>query len=147
MNAYTTSQEVLEHAIRLEEQMIRIFEFCCQREFCQKLAALFERFAAEEKLHRQRLGNLLQSSQAAFDTALIADMSPDQYPELPDPCHAPDMADALKKAMEIEKTAYRFYSDLAVRMTDPLLASFFDMLAQEESQHKLRFELEYDKIG
>ncbi|MPM24777.1 hypothetical protein SDC9_71262 [bioreactor metagenome] len=146
MTPFTSSQHVFEHAMQLEDQMVRIFEFCCQKEYCQQFSGLFARFADEEKLHKQRLGNIMRSTQAAFDPALVADISPENYAELPDPCQAPDMAAALQMAMEVEKNAYRFYSDLSLRMSDPLLASLFDMLAQEESQHKLRFELELDRI-
>lgn len=146
MHDFSTPQGVLRLAIELEDQMIRVFEFCCGKEYCKVLSDLFARFAEEEKVHKRRLENILQSGQMVFDSALVADLLPENYRLLNDPCAAESMAEGLQYAMEIEKNAYRLYSDLSSRMTDQLLCSLFDMLAQEESQHKLRFELEYDKL-
>jgi len=54
--------------------------------------------------------------------------------------------EALILAMKKEKAAFRLYNDLASKVSDGLLQSIFLTLAQEESKHKLRFELEYDEI-
>jgi rubrerythrin len=53
--------------------------------------------------------------------------------------------DALILAMKKEKAAFRMYSALADKATDPDLKTLFYRLAMEESKHKLRFELEYDE--
>jgi rubrerythrin len=53
--------------------------------------------------------------------------------------------DALVVAMNREKAAFKLYMKLASRVEDATLRDLFLSLAQEESKHKLRFELEYDE--
>ena len=52
--------------------------------------------------------------------------------------------DALVMAMSKEKAAFKLYTNLAQRAPNDQLRDLFLSLAQEESKHKLRFELEYD---
>jgi len=42
------------------------------------------------------------------------------------------------------KAAFRLYTDLAALTKDDQSKIAFQMLAQEEANHKLRFEIEYD---
>ena len=53
--------------------------------------------------------------------------------------------DALILAMLKEKAAFRLYLNLSEKTEVPFLKEVFLSLAQEESKHKLRFELEYDE--
>lgn len=52
---------------------------------------------------------------------------------------------ALKVAMAREKAAFKLYSRLADSTDNVQMKEIFQFLAQEESKHKLRFELEYDE--
>jgi rubrerythrin len=52
--------------------------------------------------------------------------------------------DALILAMKKEKAAFRMYTKLAQQAEDPEVKALFFNLAQEESKHKLAFEIEYD---
>jgi rubrerythrin len=53
--------------------------------------------------------------------------------------------EALMVAMKKEKAAFKLYNDLANRAPNESMKNVFLSLAQEESKHKLRFELEYDE--
>ena len=53
--------------------------------------------------------------------------------------------DALILAMKAEKKAFMLYTDLAEVSDEEGLKNTFLSLAQEEAQHKLRFEVEYDE--
>ena len=55
------------------------------------------------------------------------------------------LVDVLAFAMKKEKTAYTLYSNLASIAQDEQLRDTLLKLAQEEANHKLRFELEYDR--
>jgi rubrerythrin len=46
--------------------------------------------------------------------------------------------------MKKEKAAHQLYMDLAAAAPDGNIKEAFLMLAQEESNHKLHFEAEYD---
>jgi len=54
-------------------------------------------------------------------------------------------AQALVVAMSKEKAAFRLYYDLAKTAGNEEMRDIFIALAQEESKHKLRFEIEYDE--
>ena len=55
--------------------------------------------------------------------------------------------DILKFAIDREAKANRFYVALAQRMADPEMREVFEMLAQDELEHKARLELEMIKTG
>jgi rubrerythrin len=47
-------------------------------------------------------------------------------------------------AMKKEKAAFRLYTNLASIATSEALRDVLTKLAQEEAEHKLRLEIEYD---
>ena len=53
--------------------------------------------------------------------------------------------DALVVAMQNEKAAFKLYMTLMEKAPTQALKDIFLSLAQEESKHKLKFELEYDE--
>jgi rubrerythrin len=53
--------------------------------------------------------------------------------------------EALIVAMANEKAAFKLYHDLAKQAENEEMKDVFVSLAQEESRHKLRFEIEYDE--
>jgi rubrerythrin len=55
--------------------------------------------------------------------------------------------DILKFAIDREAKANRFYVALARQMADPEMREVFEMLAQDELEHKARLELEMMKTG
>ena len=48
--------------------------------------------------------------------------------------------------MKKEKSAFKLYLELSNRAQNSQMKDLFLSLAQEESKHKLRFEIEYDEI-
>jgi rubrerythrin len=54
--------------------------------------------------------------------------------------------EALIVAMDQEKAAFKLYSNLAVKAENGEMRELFLSLAQEESKHKLSFEIEYDEF-
>jgi len=55
--------------------------------------------------------------------------------------------DILKFAIDREAKANRFYVALASRMADPEMREVFEMLAQDELEHRAKLELEVMKTG
>jgi len=55
--------------------------------------------------------------------------------------------DILKFAIDREARANRFYVALAERMADPEMREVFEVLAQDELEHKAKLELEVMKTG
>ncbi len=52
--------------------------------------------------------------------------------------------DALILAAKKEKAAFMLIQILSEAVEDGEMKTFFEILAQEEAKHKLRFEIEYD---
>jgi rubrerythrin len=54
--------------------------------------------------------------------------------------------DLLVLAIKKEEAARKLYTDLATIAKEQKLRDIFLKLAQEEANHKLRFEIEYDLV-
>lgn len=57
------------------------------------------------------------------------------------------VGEALELAITREVQAVQFYTELAERMSDPLMQVVFEQLAEEELKHKAKLELEMMKEG
>jgi rubrerythrin len=57
-----------------------------------------------------------------------------------------DLPKLVLLAMEKEKTAFRFYIDFLPKVQDDECRNVLAELAEEEARHKIRFELEYDRL-
>jgi rubrerythrin len=55
--------------------------------------------------------------------------------------------DVIRFAIQKEEASVQFYQDLAVRMEDPATKIIFEILRQNELQHKSNLELELMKLG
>jgi rubrerythrin len=102
-----------------------------------------EGFARDELRHRIRLQAIKAGETAFVDEEIgslgIAEMVPQTQPH-------PEMSDVdlLVVAMSREKAAFRIYTNLASIATTKDSRDVLLGLAQEEAQHKLRLEIEYD---
>ncbi|MFC1734060.1 ferritin family protein, partial [candidate division KSB1 bacterium] len=81
----------------------------------------------------------LKMSQEKVNDLMISDYLVDV-----DPTPGMTYSDALIVAMKKEKNAFKLYMNLSDQAEDPNIKELFLSLAQEESKHKLRFEIEYD---
>jgi rubrerythrin len=93
----------------------------------------------EKKLHEVKKGKLMLSDELKVKDMKISDYSVDVKVE-----PAMNYQDALLLAMKKEKASYRLYTTLAHVALDPKVKEILKELAMEESNHKLRFEIEYD---
>ena len=106
---------------------------------------VFEQFAKEEIGHKAWLTKVKDVKLFDQNNEKIVDLKLSDYAV--DIVATPNMTyqDALILAMKKEKAAYRLYSSLAEKTSSADLKKVFLNLAQEESKHKLRFEVEYDE--
>jgi rubrerythrin len=144
MQKFGSVNEALDFAIS-EEQQAR--DFYLQLALASRnpgMRKTFEQFAREEEAHKGKLegvksGKTLLPAHQRITNLRIAD-----YLVQGKPSQEMRYQDALLLAMSKEKAAYRMYVDLAEAASDEGLRALFLSLAQEEANHKLRFELEYD---
>ena len=121
-------------------------------DFYMKWAALVQKpemvkvlkdLAVEEKQHKIRLeaarAGEIEIGQEEVGDLGIADIVEDVEPT-PDMSYTELLVVALKK----ENRSYRLYMDIALTVQKQELRDIFLKLAQEEAEHRLRFEIEYD---
>jgi rubrerythrin len=146
MGKLTSTDAILDFAIRQEEQAQAFYEDLATKVPNPAMKTALLEFAEEERGHKAKLlqvkgdGKLAKSVGPKAQDLKLADYVVAEEP-------SPDITyqDALILAMKKEKAAYRLYMTLA-SMTDYAdLKSLLLWLANEEAKHKLRFEVEYDQ--
>jgi rubrerythrin len=143
MADFESIDDILDFAIAREIQAHDFYVYLAGRVTVPEVRMVIQQFAVEELQHRVRLEAIKAGDTAFADDEVgslgIADRIPDVQP------HA-DMtyAELLIVAMNREKTAFLIYTHLAslARMNESRETLL--RLAQEEAQHKLRLEIEYD---
>ena len=137
-------EKILDFAIADEEQASKFYIDLAQKMGNPTIRKVIEDFAKEELAHKAKLEAVKQGEFVIKPESVrsldIADYVIDVEPSA-------DMSsdDVLVVAMKKEKTAYRLYLDLAVKSQNEELSEMFLNLAQQEAQHALWFEIEYDK--
>jgi len=143
---FTNTEDILKFAINREQESIDLYSGLADTAKNPEMKKVFASFADEERGHKKRLENIQTSGQFKFTETQIRDIKIGDYLVDVEPHAGMTYQEALIIAMKKEKVAFKLYSNLALKVEDPLLRSIFDSLAQEESKHKLRFELEYDEV-
>jgi rubrerythrin len=144
MKQFNSVDDILDFAIRNEQDAI---------DFYSKYAGLvnkemqdtFLEFAQEEIKHKARLMKIKEDKIFTFPLEKINSLNLSDYTTSGNFTMDLSYQDALILAMLKEKAAFKLYLNLSQRTDIPFLKELFLSLAQEESKHKLRFELEYDE--
>jgi rubrerythrin len=145
MPPFASVEEVLNFAIVREEEAARFYTDYAGKAKHEEMRKTFLEFALEETSHKLKLmairdGRTLLPAQQKIADLRIAEM---QSPVKPD--NALSYGEVLILAMQREKASFKLYTELAAAAPDENLRKTFEILAQEEAKHKLRFELEYDR--
>ncbi len=145
MKQFQAINDILDFAMNEEQQAVEFYTRLSQQATTADMKKIFEEFANEEIAHKARLAKIKEEGTYTAEPEKIADLKiADFLVSMP---VTPDMSyqDALVVAMKKEKAAFRLYIALAERAPNDEMRDLFLSLAQEESKHKLRFELEYDE--
>jgi rubrerythrin len=145
MKEFKNVEDILDFAVRAEQEAVDFYSGLAARSKNEQIKKVFQEFAGEEMKHKSRLLGIREAKTLNLPGETVRDMKIADYLVDVDP--RPDMtySDALILAMKKEKNAFRLYSFLSEETTDPVMKGLFLTLAQEESRHKLRFEIEYDE--
>jgi len=144
MKTFSNITEIIEFAIGEEQAAIDFYLQLAGKSKNSQIKKVFQEYAEEEMRHKAKLMGVKEQGIATLQAEKVRDLKIADY--LVDVRASADMPyqDSLVLAMKKEKAAFRLYTILADRAEDPEIKNLFYMLAQEESKHKLRFELEYD---
>lgn len=145
MEQWKSVDEVLDFAIRNEEEAAQFYTDLAGRMDRPWMSKIFNNFAQEEKGHKRRLEDVKAGKKLLHAEQRVLDLKIGDYlVEVDSTEKEMDYQQALVVAMKKEKRAYKMYNDLAETVDDENLKELFLGLAQEEAKHKLRFEIEYD---
>ena len=143
---FNSIEEVLDFAIIEEEKAHDFYMELAKKTKKPWMKKTFEQFAQEEMEHKALLlgvkagGELKPVEGKILDLKILETLKDEDITNL----EQVDYEDALKIAMQKEKEAYLLYMGLAEQVEDGRIRELFLRLAQEEANHKLRFETEYD---
>lgn len=146
---FHSTDDVLRYAVGREQAAVELYTQLAER--CTKpiMRLTFLEFAAEEQSHKTRLEQFLAMGRPLIPTGKpVESLGISRH--LPDVKPSTDlgMREALQLAMSEEKKAFIVYWKLAEATTgQPSLHQAFLGLAQEEARHKLRFEIEYERMA
>lgn len=148
MEKFNSIDDILEFALEKEEESYQFYKRWKDALGKKGMARVFEEFAEEELKHRdfllairtKEMEKLGESMKEEVQDLKIGDYLVDINPESAD-----DYQDALILAMKREKASFNLYTNLAERTEDENLRKAFLTLAQQEANHKLRLEMEYDE--
>ena len=146
MKEFSNINDILDFAIGEEQAAVDFYLSLAAQAKNPKIREVFVSYAKEEMGHKSKLMEVREKGLSVFGSGHVTDLKIADY--LVDIRPGPHMSyeEALILAMKKEKAAFRLYTALADRMEDPGMQQTFYLLAQEESKHKLRFELEYDDV-
>ena len=145
MNKIETVNEILDFAINEEQMAVDFYSELADVAKTDDMRQVFIKFAEEEIKHKQRLLKIKEEGFYTLEKEQITDLKISDYIVNVKPTPGMTYEDALILAMKKEKAAFKLYLALSDRAPNAQLKDIFLGLAQEESKHKLRFEIEYDE--
>ena len=145
MKEFRTTEDILDFAINSEQESADFYTKLAAEAKNKEMQDIFKNYANEELEHKEKIIKIREDGEFTLPVGKITDLKIDDY--LVDVNASPDISyqDALILAMNKEKAAFRLYLALSGKAEDPDMKQLFLSLAQEESKHKLRFEIEYDE--
>jgi len=144
MNQFSSADDILNFAIRNEQDAVDFYSKYAGL-VKKEMKDMFLEFAQEEIKHKARLMKIKEDKIFTFSPERINSLNLSDYTTSGNFTMDLSYQDALILAMLKEKAAFRLYLNLSQKTDIPFLKELFLSLAQEESKHKLRFELEYDE--
>jgi rubrerythrin len=141
---FETFEEIMNYAIEKEQEAAAFYEDAARQETRSGSKETFQAFSSEERKHEKMLKNFKLENIQAYTVKSIPDLKRSDY--LVDLRYEPGMpyADILRLAVKREEKAKKFYGDFADRTGNEGHRKLFQVLAQEESKHKLKLETMLD---
>ncbi|MHC4085685.1 MAG: ferritin family protein [Planctomycetota bacterium] len=147
MAEFETVEEILELAVAREEDAHVFLMALAARMVNPEMRKVFEELATEELEHKARLElEIIKTGRVVRDSKKKLYYDTNDYAEDVGSEIDMDYKDVLSMAIQKEESSFRFYVDLASRVTNEDAYEILLALAEEEVRHKMRFEMEYNNI-
>lgn len=145
MREFKSTEEILDFAIGEEQSAADFYTNLAEQVNSSSIRKMFLEFSEEELQHKNKLENIKMGSIEYLPTEDVVDLGLGEILVDVAPTSGMDYQDALILAMKKEKAAYMMYTRLAGVASDPVIRDLLMGLANQEANHKLRFEIEYDE--
>lgn len=146
MKQFNNLDDILDFAIEMEQNSIEFYNNLAQRTKTNDMKETFYNFVEEEIKHKAKLLKIKEEKIFTLGQEKVNELNIADYLEKTEEKDDMTYQEALILAMKREKAAFKLYTKLANQTTDPEFVKLFLSLAQEESKHKLMFEIEYDEV-
>jgi rubrerythrin len=145
MKEFNNVNDILDFAMNSEQEAVDFYNELAVNANSEDMRQVFNQFAQEEIGHKAKIRQIKEEGTYTLPKEKVKDLKLSDYVVNVEPSKDMNYQDALVLAMKKEKAAFRLYMDLAEQTDNESMKNLFLGLAQEESKHKLRFELEYDE--
>ena len=145
MKEFKSVDDILDFAMNSEQEAVDFYNDLAESAKNEDMKKIFNQFAQEEISHKARIRKIKEEGSYELSREKLRDLKVSDYMVNVKPTPDMNYQDALVLAMNKEKASFRLYMDLADKAEHDEMRQLFLALAQEESKHKLRFELEYDE--
>jgi rubrerythrin len=153
-DAFIEDDEILEMAVAREVDAIKFYTVLAESARDSNMRRMFEELAAEEVEHKEKLELEIMKIGRVVDTQRPpTGFNDDRLPSgMAEPAgYVPpeidvDYKGVLSMGIQKEDASFRLYMDLAGMVNDPGSREMLVALAQEEAEHKLRFQAELERV-
>ncbi|MGD0077209.1 MAG: ferritin family protein [Sedimentisphaerales bacterium] len=146
-DAFIEDDEILEMAVAREVDAIKFYTVLAESARDSNMRRMFEELAAEEMEHKAKLELEIMKTGRVVDTQRRPTGFNDDKAGYVPPEVDIDYKGILSIGLQKEDASFRLYMDLAGMINDPRSRDMLVALAQEEAEHKLRFQTELERIA
>jgi rubrerythrin len=141
---FKSVKEILDFAIQKEEEACNFYSGLAEKVKSSGMKQVFADFARQEQGHKEKLQAIKEGKIPLTTDQKVKDLKVVDHLEDIEVSPNIDYQSALIVAMKAEKNAFKLYNELAGMTENAAFRTILLGLAQEEANHKLRFEIEYD---
>ena len=148
MGEVSTVGEVIELAITREIQAVEFYADLADRAMDPAMRALFESLGHEELRHKARLElDMMKEGLVAKTLGRLLEVDKPDYAAEAETKSDMEQKDALSLAIRKERRSFRFYVEVAGVVAEEHMHDVLLELAEEESRHLVKFEMEYNRLA
>ena len=137
--------DVLDFAIAGESEAAELYTKMAATAENPWMSKMLEGFAQEELQHHKKL-KAVRTGRIALEREGVGDLGLAEKLDDVEPHPDMDFRDLLVFAIKKENVSQGLYTRLASIFTEPELQETFLKLAEQEAEHKRRFEMEYESL-
>ena len=145
MRKISSMKDVLDFAISGESKAAELYSKMAVSAANPWMRKTLEDFAQQELQHHNKL-KAVRAGRNALVREEIADLGIAEQLDDVEPHPDMDYPELLVFAIKKENASHGLYTKLASIFTEPELQETFLALAEQEAEHKRRFEMEYESL-